>query len=102
MLGSSAIYTDSATMLPSTAHSISRRWILWCREYLCMKLARALILMATVSALQAQVETVAVVSNSVQGKFRLTGEFLPYQSVAIFARVNGYVEQVQVDVGSVV
>jgi membrane fusion protein (multidrug efflux system) len=67
-----------------------------------MQFARALLLLSFVSALQGQVETVAVVSNAVQGKFRLTGEFLPYQSVAIFARVNGYVEQVQVDVGSMV
>jgi RND family efflux transporter MFP subunit len=67
-----------------------------------MKLSNALVLLVFASSLRGQVETARVVSSSIQRKFQLTGEFLPFQSVSIFARVTGYVENVQVDRGSIV
>ena len=48
------------------------------------------------------VETVQVVSSRVQRTVRLPGEFLPYQSVELHARVTGFVESVKVDRGSAV
>ena len=56
---------------------------------------------ATLWAQQA-VETVQVVSKSVERELRLPGEFQPYLSVDLHARVPGYVEKVLVDRGSVV
>src|SRR5438270_6435425 len=53
-------------------------------------------------AAYAQVDTVRVTSSTVQQKTVLPGEILPYESVAIYARVNGYVEKVDVDRGSLV
>ena len=50
----------------------------------------------------ADVETVRVGSASVERKVRLPGEFVPYESVSIYARVNGYVDRVNVDRGSAV
>lgn len=47
-------------------------------------------------------ETVAVVSKTVERKSKLPGEFAPYQTVDVHARVTGYVEAVHVDRGSVV
>lgn len=44
--------------------------------------------------------TARVKASGVQRNVPLTGEFLPYQSVSIFARVNGYVEHVEVDRGT--
>lgn len=41
-----------------------------------------------------------VVSQPIERKVNLPGEFTPYQSVAIHARVTGFVEEVKVDVGS--
>lgn len=48
------------------------------------------------------VEVVRVVSKPLQRTVILPGEFLPYESVAIFSRVTGFVETVKVDRGSVV
>ena len=54
-------------------------------------------------ALMAQiVEAVPVVSRVVERKLKLPGELLPYQSVDLHARVTGFVERVEVDVGSAV
>jgi membrane fusion protein (multidrug efflux system) len=54
-------------------------------------------------ALPAQtVETVPVVSKRAARKVELPGEFIPYQSVAVRAKVTGFVERVEVDRGSVV
>ena len=50
----------------------------------------------------AQVQTVQVQSSAVERKVQLTGEFRPFQQVAVHARVNGYVERVLVDRGAVV
>ena len=48
------------------------------------------------------VETVRVISRSIERKVDLPGEFLPYESVPIHAKVAGFVDKVLVDRGSVV
>lgn len=48
------------------------------------------------------VETVRVVSRPIERKVDLPGEFLPYESVPIHARVAGFVDKVLIDRGSVV
>lgn len=47
-------------------------------------------------------ETVEVVSKMVERKLRLPGELAPYEFVDLHARVNGFVEKVDVDRGSMV
>ncbi|MBI3695694.1 MAG: efflux RND transporter periplasmic adaptor subunit [Acidobacteria bacterium] len=47
-------------------------------------------------------EVAKVVSKPLERTERLPGEFLPYQAVAIYPRITGFVETVEVDVGSVV
>src|SRR5437763_6133165 len=49
-----------------------------------------------------QVEVSPVIVDRAERKIELPGDFRPYQSVALRARVSGYVEKVLVDVGSVV
>ena len=46
--------------------------------------------------------TVKVLSKPVDRIVALTAEILPYQSTAVVARVAGYIENIAVDVGSVV
>lgn len=71
--------------------------------YLHAGLSASAVMAAMVTGIaSAQVETVRVASAAVQRKVQLPGEFLPYQSVAIYARVNGYVDRVTVDRGSAV
>ncbi len=54
-------------------------------------------------ALGAQtVDVVQVISKRAERKVELPGEFMPYQSVAVRAKITGFVEQVYVDRGSVV
>lgn len=54
-------------------------------------------------ALGAQtVDVVQVISKKSERKVELPGEFMPYQSVAVRAKVTGFVEKVYVDRGSVV
>jgi membrane fusion protein, multidrug efflux system len=48
------------------------------------------------------VDVVSVVSRRIERTSRLPGELLPFQQVAIRARVNGLVESVRVDRGSAV
>lgn len=48
------------------------------------------------------VDVVSVTSRVLERKSRLPGEFTPYQTVDLHARVTGYVEKVEVDVGSTV
>ena len=52
-------------------------------------------------ALLAQ-ETTEVVSKTVEKKLRLPGELLPFEQVDLHARINGFVEKVEVDRGSAV
>ena len=60
----------------------------------------ALIVMSA-AALPAQ-EVTAVVTKNLERKLKLPGELLPYQSVVLHARVQGFVEKVDVDRGSMV
>lgn len=61
------------------------------------------LVLAAVLGLQAQtVELVPVVSRQVQREVKLPGEFLPFETVDLRARVSGFVDQVLVDRGSVV
>lgn len=60
----------------------------------------ALILISAAS-LPAQ-EVTAVVTKNLERKLKLPGELLPFQSVVLHARVQGFVEKVEVDRGSVV
>lgn len=67
-----------------------------------MRRTSFLFLALCVAAAGQKLETVAVVSRTVERTSRLPGEFLPYQSVDVRARVTGFVESVEVDRGSVV
>jgi membrane fusion protein, multidrug efflux system len=60
---------------------------------------------ATASPAPSQTPTVtvtAVTSQEVNRQLRLPGELLPYQDVALYAKVQGFVEKIYVDRGSVV
>jgi RND family efflux transporter MFP subunit len=59
-------------------------------------------LLATVAGAQQNVETVRVVSKNVERKLALPGEIAPHLAVDLYARVNGFVDQVHVDRGSMV
>ena len=59
-------------------------------------------LIAATAHAQAPVEVVRVVSKAVDRQVKLPGEFQPYLSVPIFAKVNGFVKHVNVDRGSAV
>src|SRR5438477_155193 len=48
------------------------------------------------------VDVVKVVSRSAERKVQLPGEFIPFQAVAIHAKVTGFVDRVEVDRGSIV
>jgi multidrug efflux pump subunit AcrA (membrane-fusion protein) len=66
-----------------------------------MKLVSTLVAVFAVSALSAQtVELVKVQSKRLERITRLPAEILPYQKVALHARVTGFVEKVAVDRGS--
>jgi membrane fusion protein, multidrug efflux system len=53
-------------------------------------------------AAQTPVEIVHVVARPVERQVKLPGEFQPYLAVSIFAKVSGFVKQVNVDRGSAV
>src|SRR5437588_7591770 len=57
-------------------------------------------LLAGVASAQQTVEVTHVVSKNVDRHVKLPGEFLPYLSVPIHAKVTGFVEDVKVDRGS--
>jgi len=59
-------------------------------------------LFATAVAAQPSVDAVRVVSRSVERKLALPGEFSSYLAVDLHARVNGFVDKVNVDRGSLV
>ena len=63
-----------------------------------MTLLKFLVLAAPVLAQ----ETVPVITANMERKLRLPGELAPYQQVSLSARVQGFVEKVEVDRGSVV
>ncbi len=62
----------------------------------------AVALLAVAAQAQQSVEAVRVVSRTVERKIVLPGEVASYLAVDLHARVNGFVEQVSVDRGSVV
>jgi membrane fusion protein (multidrug efflux system) len=64
--------------------------------------AAALALLAASWLIAQSVSVVKVVSRQVDRNVQLPGEFLPFESVAIFAKVTGFVETVEVDRGSLV
>lgn len=59
-------------------------------------------LMFLSAALLAQGDTVKVVARPLDRARKLPGEFTPYQSVDVSARIAGYIEEITVDRGSVV
>src|SRR5262245_40756239 len=56
----------------------------------------------TAPTAQTSVEVVRAVAQAVERQFKLPGEFQPYLAVPIFAKVTGFVKDVNVDCGSVV
>src|SRR5258706_6291833 len=68
-----------------------------------MSMLKFLIAMSIPGAVFAQgVDVVKVVSRTAERKVQLPGEFIPFQTVAIHAKVTGFVDRVEVDRGSVV
>lgn len=63
---------------------------------------RILVLFFPILGLAQKVDLATVLSKPVSRTIDLPGEFLPFLSVSLHAKVNGYVERVQVDRGSVV
>lgn len=66
-----------------------------------MKLLSLISWLAAGALAQQTVETVKVVAQPSERVRKLPGEFLPYQSVELTARVPGYLESITVDRGSV-
>lgn len=62
----------------------------------------SLILLASAAVYGQAVETAEVVSQTISKKSRLPGELSPYMTVALLARVTGFVETIDVDRGSIV
>ncbi len=60
------------------------------------------LLPAFAAAAQQTVEAVKVISKPVERTVKLPGEFMPYLSVAIHAKVTAFVDKVEVDRGSAV
>lgn len=61
-----------------------------------------LLLFAAVAGAQPTIQVTPAVSKQVSRELRLPGEFAPYLRVDLFARINSFVEKVEVDRGSVV
>lgn len=64
--------------------------------------ALAVVLTAATAAAQTRVDVVRVVAKVVERHVDLPGELQPYLAVPIFAKVSGFVKQVDVDRGSAV
>src|SRR5262245_42026320 len=58
------------------------------------------LLVAGVSPAQAPIEATRVVARGVDRRVKLPGEFRPYLAVPIHAKVTGFVDKVEVDLGS--
>ena len=68
-----------------------------------MSMLKVLIAVTISSSVFAQgVDVVRVVSRSAERKVQLPGEFIPFQTVTIHAKVTGFVDRIEVDRGSVV
>jgi RND family efflux transporter MFP subunit len=62
----------------------------------------AVFFVAAVAAAQTPVQVVRVVSKAVERQVTLPGEFRPYLAVPVYAKVTGFVRQIDVDRGSAV
>src|SRR5262249_38414039 len=72
-------------------------------EVILARIPKVLLAVAMSNTLFAQgVDVVKVVSRSAERKVQLPGEFVPFQTVTIHAKVTGFVDRVEVDRGSVV
>lgn len=67
-----------------------------------MKILNALLLLAALGASATAQETASVQVRQLDRKLRLPAEIRPFQSVDIIARVQGFIERILVDRGSVV
>jgi membrane fusion protein, multidrug efflux system len=70
-----------------------------------MKKHRVIVLIALFAATagaQQSADVVRVISKAVERKLTLPGEFLSYLTVDIYSRVNGFVDKIYVDRGSIV
>src|SRR5438552_2425506 len=68
-----------------------------------MSMLRVLMAISISSGLFAQgVDVVKVISRTAERKVQLPGEFVPFQTVTIHAKVTGFVDRIEVDRGSVV
>ncbi|HUQ95717.1 MAG TPA: efflux RND transporter periplasmic adaptor subunit [Bryobacteraceae bacterium] len=68
-----------------------------------MSVYKSFVLLIWAAAAFAQaVEVATITTRMLERKSKLPGEFRPYQTVDLHARVTGYVEKVEVDVGSAV
>jgi RND family efflux transporter MFP subunit len=65
-------------------------------------LSLSFVLMLSADAIGQTVQTVEVTSAKTEQVIRLPGEFVPFQSVDLHARVAGFVDTVEVDRGSAV
>ncbi len=72
------------------------------RKHKAVNIVISLAMISTWASAQQSVETVRVVSRKVERKIALPGEFNSYLAVNLYARVNGFVERVNVDRGSIV
>ncbi len=67
-----------------------------------MKLCSLILLLGATAAFGQAVETAEVVSQTIAKKSRLPGELSPFMTVALQARVTGFLESIDVDRGSIV
>jgi membrane fusion protein, multidrug efflux system len=67
-----------------------------------LSLATLAVVCAAPAVAQTTVDVVRVVSKSVERQVKLPGEFQPFLAVPIFAKVSGFVRQMNVDRGSAV
>jgi len=72
------------------------------KSLVALHLVAAGFLPAASAFAQTTVEVVRVVSKPVERQVKLPGEFKPFMEVPIFAKVSGFVRQVNVDRGSAV
>ena len=56
----------------------------------------------SIAAFAQGVDVVKVVSRSAERKVQLPGEFIPFQTVTIHAKVTGFIDRAEVDRGSMV
>lgn len=67
-----------------------------------MKLRSLILFLGATAAFGQAVETAEVVSQTISKKSRLPGELSPFMTVALQARVTGFLDAIEVDRGSIV